>query len=76
MSKEYKLSFTAEEIDERLDKAGNAVLFVPQELTEAKKVQAKENIGASNFYHDLGQCGVMQFEGNAEYEWTAYCLND
>lgn len=43
---EYTLKYTGAQIDERLDKAGNAVLFTAQNLTEAQKAQARDNIGA------------------------------
>lgn len=45
MADNYKLSYTAEEIEERLDKAGNAVLFTEQTLTEEQQAHARENIG-------------------------------
>lgn len=48
MADNYKLSFTAAKIDERLGKAGNAVLFAEQTLTEEQKSQARENIGAAD----------------------------
>jgi hypothetical protein len=34
MAENYKLSLTAEKIDETLQKAGNAVLFTEQSLTD------------------------------------------
>jgi hypothetical protein len=37
MALEYKLNFTAQDIDLRLEKAGNAVLFTEQELSESQK---------------------------------------
>lgn len=46
MANEYKLSYTAEEIDEKLGTIGNAVLYTAQELTDEQKAQARENIGA------------------------------
>ena len=46
MSNEYRLSYTAEEIDEKLGKVDNAVLYTPQTLTEEQKAQARANIGA------------------------------
>lgn len=45
MAKEYELSFTAEEIDEMLGKAGAAVTFTKQELTPAQQAQVRDNIG-------------------------------
>jgi len=46
MSQEYTLSYTASDIDERLGKAGDAVLCTEQSLTDGQKIQARENIGA------------------------------
>ena len=46
MAGEYTLSYTAEQINERLGKAGNAVLFTSQTLTDEQKAQARDNIGA------------------------------
>ena len=45
MSNEYRLSYTAEEIDARLDKIDNVVLYTSQALTEEQKKQARLNIG-------------------------------
>lgn len=46
MADEHVLSFSASEIDENLNKAGNAVLFIEQTLSEEQKAQARANIGA------------------------------
>lgn len=46
MATEYRLSYTGEEIDERLNNAGNAVLYTEQDIAEEKKAQARLNIGA------------------------------
>jgi len=48
MANEYKLSYTAEEIDERLTKVGEAILHTAQELTAEQKAQARANIGAAD----------------------------
>lgn len=45
MADKYQLSHSAEEIDERLSRAGNSVLFTEQTLTEEQKAQARANIG-------------------------------
>lgn len=45
MAKEYQLSYDASEIDNRLQMAGNAVLFTEQNLTEEQKAQARANLG-------------------------------
>jgi hypothetical protein len=52
MAEEYTLQYTGEQINERLGKAGNAVLFTSQPLSEAQQAQAKENLGVTdpNFY--------------------------
>lgn len=44
MASDYKLSFTAKEIDERLRKVGSAVLYTPQSLTPEQQAQARANI--------------------------------
>jgi hypothetical protein len=46
MANEHELSYTAEEIDERLGLAGSSVLFTEQMLTEEQKAQVRANIGA------------------------------
>lgn len=46
MNKEFELSYTASEVDNRLGMAGNAILYTEQELTEEQKKQARANIGA------------------------------
>lgn len=46
MADEYKLSFTAEEIDERLGRVGSTILHTSQDLTTEQQAQARENIGA------------------------------
>ena len=46
MDEQYTLKYTGEQIDENLTKAGNAVLFTSQTLTESQKTLARENIGA------------------------------
>lgn len=47
MASEYHLTHTAAQIDELLDKAGNAVLYTDQSLGEAQKSKARANIGAA-----------------------------
>lgn len=46
MVKKHNLSLSAAQIDENLVKAGQAVLFIKQELTEEQKEQVRQNIGA------------------------------
>jgi lysophospholipase L1-like esterase len=46
MANEFKLSFSGAEVEERLGKVSNTVLFTEQELTEEQKAQARANIGA------------------------------
>lgn len=43
---EYKLSYTANEINRRLGEIDNAVKYTEQTLTEDQKAQARANIGA------------------------------
>lgn len=45
MATEYKLSYTASEINERLGMVGNAVLYTEQTMTEEQKEIARKNIG-------------------------------
>lgn len=47
MAYEYRLSYTAEDIDEKLGKIDNAVLYAEQALTDEQKAQARANIGAA-----------------------------
>ena len=48
MATEYKLSYTAQEIDEKLGKVDNSVLYVEQVLTEEQQAQARGNISAAS----------------------------
>ena len=43
----FQLKYTGEQVDERLEKAGQAVLYTEQSLDFAKKAQARDNIGAT-----------------------------
>ena len=45
---EYKLSYTASEIDAKLGEIDNAILCTEQTLTEEQKSQARENIDAAS----------------------------
>lgn len=47
MANEVTLNFTAEQIDVRLENAGNAILHTEQTLTPEQQEQARANIGAS-----------------------------
>ena len=60
---EFSLSYTAEDINERLGMAGNAVLYIAQNLTEDQKIQARANIGAGSiedsqpkFVNNISEC--------------------
>ena len=44
---DYKLSYTGSEINDRLGKVENAILYTEQTLTEEQKAQARANIGAT-----------------------------
>ena len=61
MATEYKLKYTGSEIDEKLDKIDNAVLCIPQELTEEQKAHIRANIGASAVKVNLNN-GVLSIE--------------
>ena len=53
--------------------AGNAVLYTPQSPTPAKQVQAKENIGASTFYHTTREkVGAEHDDINTKYIYGLY----
>lgn len=58
MTTEYKLSYTASEIDKKLGVVDNALLYTEQILTEEQKAQVRENIGLGNmnsvFFSDDG----------------------
>lgn len=47
MATEYRLSYTAEEIDEKLGAVENVVLCTEQDLTKEQKTQVRVNIGAA-----------------------------
>lgn len=47
MANEFTLNFTAEQIDLRLENAGNAILHTEQELTPEQQEQARKNLGIS-----------------------------
>lgn len=55
------------------DKQSHAVLFVPQKLSEQQKVQAKENIGASTFYHTKRE-KVMDTPNDTDWAEYIYSL--
>lgn len=46
MPKDYKLSYTAEQIDKRLGKVSETITFTSQDLSENQKLKARTNIGA------------------------------
>jgi hypothetical protein len=43
-----KLNYTANDINDRLKKAGNAILKTEQTLTEEEKARVKANLGISD----------------------------
>lgn len=57
MANEFTLNFTAEQIDLRLENAGNAILHTEQELTPEQQEQARKNLGIS-----AGGAGVEVFD--------------
>lgn len=60
---EYKLSYTAVEIDEKLGKVDEAVLYTPQDLNEDQKAQTRENIGATTI-DEVFEATDVQFYSN------------
>ena len=73
----------AEAAAERAESAGGgggggsaegAVLYTPQDLTEEQQAQARENIGASTYYHTTREkVGKAHTDANwAEYIWGLY----
>ena len=57
----------------KLPAAGDVVKYTQQDLTEAQKAQARENIGASTYYHtERKEIGVSHEDINSEYIWDLY----
>lgn len=52
MTSEYILSYTGKEIEEKLGRIDNIVLYTEQTLTEEQKAQARENIGITGTGND------------------------
>jgi hypothetical protein len=48
MANEVTLNFTAEQIDVRLENAGNAILHTEQTLTPEQQAQARANMNAAD----------------------------
>ena len=65
---------TYKALENRLDGLeNNAILCTAQDLTEEQQAQARENIGASTFYHTKREeIGVEHDTINAEYIWGLY----
>lgn len=61
MANEHQLKFTAEEIDERLTRAGEAILHTVQELTDEQKAQVRANIGAMGITATNPNCHAEYF---------------
>ena len=66
MSQEYVLSYTAEQIDEKLGKVDTALLFAKQTLTEGQKTQARNNIGvpSKTDVEDATSIAVVNFKND------------
>lgn len=64
MENEYRLSYTAEQINEKLGKMDSAVLCTEQTLSEEQKTQARKNIGLDSTLTDIDLSG---FENGS---WT------
>lgn len=71
MENEYELSFTAKEIDERLTKAGSAVLYTQQTLTESQKSQARKNIGITNSGGTMSDYDIFRQNMTLDYGYDA-----
>ena len=71
MAENYKLSFTATEIEDRLTSAGNSVLFTEQALTEEQKAQARANIGVIN-KEDEKTTEDVEYIFDGDHETDAY----
>lgn len=80
MATEYKLSYTANKIDEKLGEIdtlnANAVKVTPQTFTEEQKAQARENIGAQatlETYTEENAVGSQQNKTDANNDvWTQW----
>lgn len=59
MANEFTLNFTGEQINVRLENAGNAILHTAQPLTPEQQAQARENIGAGLALIDLDTYGMQ-----------------
>ena len=60
---DYLLPFTAEQIEERLQRAGEAVLYTSQTLTEKQQKQIFKNTGIDNHItEELAKFGQVKFE--------------
>lgn len=68
----------AERAEEVADSVGSPVSYKPQTIPEKNKVQAKENIGASTFYHTKREPLVIDGttdsdkKADADYIWGLY----
>lgn len=80
MATEYKLSYTAQEIDEKLGKIDTAVLFEEQTLTDEQKAQARKNIGVTAYGEssnsDDGTLRYIDVTNNIEYVTGKYTSPD
>ena len=80
MSKEFELSYSASEIDEKLGKAGNAILFTEQELSNEQQKQAMKNIGIpfgkeiSDLYYSITEFDALTYlkSGLEDYTYGKY----
>ena len=64
MANEFKLSYTAKEIDDKLGEIDNVVKITAQTLTDEQKAQARANIGAAA----VGEAG--DGGGAAQIDWA------
>ena len=83
MAAEYRLSYTAEQIEERLENAGNAILHTEQTLTSEQQEQARANIGAGaapvvidlGLYEDMDGFRVEDYIGWIIFGDGEICVN-
>jgi hypothetical protein len=74
MATEYKLSYTAEDIDKKLGKIDDAILSVSQNLSEEQKIVARENIGVAPADAIVDQSPITEFyNGRENYDNFASC---
>lgn len=72
MTSEYELKYDGPEIDRRLELAGSSVTYTAQNLTQAQKIQVRENIGATDYYSTIREAAGKE---HTDAGWTNYIYN-